>query len=127
MSNWTLVDEEPQPDIVTCDGAYEAVSLRFVHDTEPAQVTVTLYVYDRTERGHDSDGYDFDVEEQVEFLLGTDRDDLTGTEVWSDYTYDHPSIRSWETEIEAEDYRDHEVRRWMDMGAEHFLTWDGTV
>ena len=126
MTDWVCLDTEPQPDgFVGGDGALESVSLRFIHRTEPTQVTVYMYVVDREERGWtDEDGYPFDYEEMVEHVVGEDRADIVGTEVWTNYTYDHPSERSWETEVEAEDYRDAEARRWIATG-HLFLAWDG--
>lgn len=130
MSDWILLDDEPQPDgFVGGDGALESVSVRFIHRTEPAQVTVYMYVVDREERGwtHESDPYVFDYEEMVDYMVGTDRDDIAGTEVWTHTEYDHPSLQAWDDPVDAEDYRDKEARRWIEMGAEHFLAWDGKV
>lgn len=128
MSDWTCIDIEPQPDgFVGGDGACESVSIRFQHATEPAIVTVYLYVIDLTERGYsedDLDGQPFDVEEMVEFMVLEDRED-PGTEVWSDYAYDRPSQVFFETEADAEDYRDRIAATWLDMGASHYIGWDG--
>ena len=129
MSDWILADEEPQPDgIVGGDGATDSISLRFHHVTEPALVTVYLYAVDLEERGYDPedlDGEPFDVEEMIEFRVLTERDNPDAAEVWVDYDYDRPSIRFFPTVLDAEDYRDKIAAAWLDMGASHYLTWNG--
>lgn len=128
MSDWILTDEEPLPDgIVGGDGASDSVSIRFKHRTEPAQITVYLYAVDLTERGYSDeelDGEVFDIEEMVEFVCGTDPDDISSTEVWSDYVYQRPAQRFYPTVLDAEDFRDLEAQDWIDSGTD-YLHWDG--
>ena len=133
MSDWYLLDEEPQPDgFVGGDGALESVSLRFRHKSEPATMTVYMYVVDLEERlqGEIEDDYTYDYEEMVEYAVYGSHEEIDrdyAEPIWSDYTYERPSPRSWDDEVEAEDYRDREAERWRTMGVQQFIGWNGQV
>jgi hypothetical protein len=61
----------------------------------------------------------------IEWRIVEDREDPSAAEVWTDYTYDHPSAVGFRNEIAAEDFRDLEAADWIASGADLYLNWDG--
>jgi len=130
MSDWYTEDTEPQPNgIVGGDGAGEAVSVRFYHRTQPAQVTVNVYTVDMSERSEDAADW-IDVEEQVEYAIFSSREEMLAGDtepIWCEYDYDDASYAAFTDDERAESERDAAALRWLNNGADWYLSWDGVT
>jgi hypothetical protein len=103
------------------DQVSPAFSRRFLCVENPqAIVTVHTYVV-RSKQNIENN--EWDVEEQIEYLVGEDPDCPADTEIWSSYDYDRGSINGQVLYSEAEAYNDalRRIRRWTP----DTITWDG--
>lgn len=66
----------------------------------------------------------YSPEVQIEYLIGTDPDDLTGTEVFATIAYDSEHAYDYETPAEAEPHAEQAARYYAKHAAELFA-WDG--
>lgn len=66
----------------------------------------------------------YSPETQIEYLIGTDPADLTGTETWADIEYESDHVYDYETPGEAEPHAKRAAEYYLSRGAEEFM-WDG--
>jgi len=96
-------------------------SRRFVCVEKP-QAIVTVYTH-LVRSKQDIENGEWDVEEQIEYLVGEDPDCPADTEIWSSYDYDRGSINGqvlWNKEA-AKDDASRRIRLWTP----DTVMWDG--